>query len=113
MNSNRKKILLPTVTAVGSFFLMIILAASTSPIEKITYAIPMFILLAIFLVSIGYGVTYLHSNTVSPKSRFRILLVSFLLLIALMLRSSQALNLVDALVLIIIGYGLWFYSGRR
>lgn len=114
VNIRQKRILLlPVVTTTGSFLSMIILSMATSPIEKVTYAILFFTLAMVFLVSLGYLLVSLHQGRVSPKSRYRIFILSFLLLVGLMLLSSQALNWVDGVVLVLIGCGLWFYSGQR
>ncbi|MBI5906457.1 hypothetical protein HY857_00190 [Candidatus Saccharibacteria bacterium] len=113
VNIRQKHILLPVVTTTGSFLSMIILAMTTSPIEKVTYAVLFFCLAMVFLVSLGYLLIGLHQGRVSPKNRYRIFILSFLILVGLMLLSSQALNWVDGVVLALIGCGLWFYSGRR
>lgn len=65
------------------------------------------------LISLGYVATYLRWGQVVVKSRYRIVIVASVILIALMLRSSGSLNLAEAFVLIAIGVGLWFYAGRR
>ncbi|PJE65446.1 hypothetical protein COU91_01565 [Candidatus Saccharibacteria bacterium CG10_big_fil_rev_8_21_14_0_10_47_8] len=113
VNIRQKHILLPAVTTTGSFLCMVILAMTTSPIKEVTYAVVFFCLAMIFLVSFGYLLVGLHHGQTGPKSRYRIFTLSFLVLVGLMLLSSQALNWVDGVVLVLIGCGLWFYSGHR
>lgn len=104
---------LPALISVGSFLFMLIFMMLTSPVQTVGYSIVFFVSFAIFIISLGYLFTYLQSGVISGRARYRILIISFLTLIAVMLRSSQSLNLVDAIVLILITVGLLTYSGRR
>jgi hypothetical protein len=113
VNMRHKTLLLPATIAAGSFLSMLILMASTSPMEQIAYTIALFCLMAIFFISVGYFIIRLRHGEVTAKSRYRVFIISFLILVAIMLRSSQALNLVDSLVLVLIAIGIWFYGGRR
>lgn len=108
-----KTLLLPAIIVAGSFLSMLILMAATSPIEQIAYTIVLFSLIAIFFISVGYFIIRLRYDKITTKSRYRVFIISFLALVAIMLRSSQALNFIDSLVLVLIAIGIWFYSGRR
>ncbi|MBX4197292.1 hypothetical protein KW801_01900 [Candidatus Saccharibacteria bacterium] len=90
-----------------------VLMASTNPIDKIIYAVVFFVLALVFLISFGYWVVGAQLGEVSPKNRYRIVAVSLIILTLLMFRSAQSLNWVDALILVLISFGLVFYISRR
>ena len=113
MNKIPKQILLPAATAAGSFLCIFLLTGLTSPINKIGWAMLFFLLLLVFLISFGYLITTIQFGRVSSRAKIRIVMVSTLLLVVIMLRSVQSLNLVDLLVVALIGFGLLFYSNRR
>ena len=92
---------------------MFIFAGLTSPLNKIAYAIVFFTALLIFLVSTGHLVVRLQNGRVEPSTRYYIWTISLLILVAVMLRSAQSLNLVDVMVVGLIAFGLLFYSNRR
>lgn len=102
-----------TFGVVASLLAMVILAATTNPIDNVNYGLVFFGLMAVFLVSAGYLLTRMRWGKVTTKSRSRIFIASSVILIGLMLRSSDSLDWIEALVLLIIGVGLWLYSGRR
>jgi len=56
---------------------------------------------------------YFQSGQVTPKSKYRIFIISIFLLVLAMFRSAQSLSWVDALVLLLVTVGLLFYSSRR
>lgn len=89
------------------------LMLTTNPIDKIIYAVVFFVLALIFLVSAGHLLIRLQTGEVSSKNRYRIVTISLILLTLLMFRSAQSLNWVDALILILISFGLVFYISRR
>ena|SRR3990167_7756704 len=113
MNAQSRHPRLPIFGAVLSLLAMLVLVATTKPIDNISYGVVFFGLLTVFLVSAGYQVTRLRRGAMTTKSRSRIFIVSSVILVALMLRSSGSLDWIETLVLAVIGIGLWFYSGRR
>lgn len=113
MRQRQKHTVLPAGISAGSFLLLLLLATLTSPVRAISYAITFFTILLIFLVSTGYLVISLQNGRVRPKDRYRIFIASLLILVAIMLRSAQSLNLIDAIILLLVGAGLFTYSGRR
>jgi hypothetical protein len=113
MNKIPKQTLLPAALAAGSFSCIILLTGLTSPINKIGWAMLFFLLLLVFLVSLGYLVATIQFGRVSSRTKFRIVIVSILILVAIMLRSVQSLNLIDLVVVGLISFGLLFYSSRR
>lgn len=90
-----------------------VLMMTTSPVDNIIYAAVFFALALIFLISLGYFMVRLQTGEVTPKSKYRIVAISLVLLILLMFRSAQSLTWVDGLILILIGFGLAFYISRR
>ena len=113
VGTRQKHILAPIATATGSFFGAVALASTTTPVDKLSYALFFFVFLLVFLVSVGYLLAGLRWGKASRRGRYRILILSFLIVVALMLRTSGSLQWPEALVLALIGIGLWFYSGRR
>lgn len=113
MTLRRKHTTLPAVICAGSFLCILLLAVLTSPVSAISYAITFFVILLIFLVSTGYCVVIMQNGQIRPKDRYRIFIISLLILVAIMLRSAQSLNLIDAITLLLVGIGLLIYSGRR
>src|SRR5579862_6072612 len=98
----RPKVLLPAVSTAGSFLLLVLLMVSTSPLTNIAYAGLFFILLLLFLISLGHLITVFQSGRVSPKSRGRIISVSTFIVVLLMLRSAGSLSWVGGLILVLI-----------
>jgi amino acid permease len=86
---------------------------STSPIDKAIYAVAFFALALIFMISFGHLIVGLQTGRVSLKNRYRIVTVSLLILILLMFRSTQSLDWQDAVILLLISFGLVFYVSRR
>jgi hypothetical protein len=99
--------------AVLSLAGLIILMMTTNPIDKIIYAVFFFAFSLIFLISAGFLLVGVQLGEVSPKNRYRIIAISLIILTLLMFRSAQSLNWVDALILILISFGLVFYISRR
>ena len=99
--------------ALASFLALVILMISTNPIDKIIYAIVFFVLAMVFMISFGFFFIGLQKGAVGIKDRFRIMAISLIVLTLLMFRSAQSLNWVDALILVLICFGLGFYISRR
>jgi|SRR5579862_8519283 len=100
-------------TALASFVALAILMTTTSPISNVIYAAFFFGLALVFLVSFGYFMVRLQTGDVSPKNRYRIVVISLILLVLLMFRSAQSLSWVDGVILVLISFGLVFYISKR
>jgi amino acid permease len=109
MRTHRTALWLTVVSFVGLVLLML----STSPIDKAIYAVAFFALALIFMVSVGHLVVGLQAGRISLRNRYRIITVSLLILILLMFRSTQSLDWQDAVILLLISFGLVFYISRR
>jgi hypothetical protein len=96
-----------------SFLGLALLMLATNPIDKIIYAVVFFVLALVFLISLGYLLTGIQLGEVTSKNRYRIVAISLIILTLLMFRSAQSLNWVDALILVLISFGLVFYISRR
>jgi hypothetical protein len=99
--------------ALTSFLGLVTIMVSTNPVDKIIYAVVFFGLALIFMISFGFFFIGLQKGVVGSKDRFRIIAVSLIILTLLMFRSAQSLNWVDALILVLICFGLGFYISRR
>jgi hypothetical protein len=99
--------------ALASFLGLVIIMFSTNPVDKIIYAAVFFGLALIFMISFGFFFIGMQKGMVGTKDRFRIIAVSLIILTLLMFRSAQSLNWVDALILVLICFGLGFYISRR
>jgi len=86
---------------------------TTNPIEKVIFAVLFFGLALVFMISLGHLLVRVQVGEVSPKNRYRIIAISLIILILLMFRSGQSLNWVDAVILVLISFGLVFYISRR
>ncbi len=113
MKITDKENILPVSIMTMSLVAIILIMGLTSPVDNIAYAIIFFILMEVFLVSTGYSIVRLQFGVVSPKARYRIIIISSLVLLAVMLRSLQSLNIVDLLIVGLITFGLIFYTSRR
>ena len=109
----RKHLLIPLLLSVASLLFMLVFAGLTSPIDRIAFAIVFFIALLVFLVSLGHLIVLLQNGQISSKSRYRIWIVSLLILVTVMLRSAQSLNIWGLAMVVLIAFGLIFYSSRR
>lgn len=96
-----------------SFTGLAILMVSTNPIDKIIYAVVFFVLALVFLISFGHLIVGVQVGEITSKNRCRIVAISLIILTLLMFRSAESLNWVDALILILISFGLVFYISRR
>lgn len=113
MKSRNRHFLLPATLVVGSFLFLLLIMFLTDPIKNVSYAILFFAFLLILLLSLGHMTAYLWAGRLSPKTRYRILIISVLLVVIAMFRSIGALNWIDLLVMTLLSSGLLFYSGRR
>jgi hypothetical protein len=92
---------------------LLLMLLLTSPLNDLGYIIILFAALFIFLISFGHLLVYIKSDQVSLKSRYRIIIFSFLSVSILMFRSAQSLSLSDLFILVLICFGLIFYSAKR
>jgi len=99
--------------SVISFSAIILLMGLTSPVRNISFALVFFAILFVFLVNFGHLLIYLRKGQLGPKSRSRIVILSVFVVLLLMFSSSQSLNWVDGLILLLVLGGLLFYSSRR
>jgi hypothetical protein len=99
--------------AVLSFAALAALMITTDPLDKIIFAFVFFLLALIFLISFGYLIVGVQTGEISSKNRYRIIALSLLVLTLIMFRSAQSLNWVDAVILLLIAFGLVFYISRR
>ena len=113
MGERREHLKRPLWAALVSAGGLLAFASLTNPKDNISYSLILFAIVLVFLISVGYVLAYLRWGQVTPRGRARILVISTLLTVALMLKSAGSLNGVEGLVLLLIGVGLWFYSGRR
>jgi hypothetical protein len=104
---------LPFWLAAASFAGLVLLMLSTNPIDKIIYAVVFFVVALVFLISFGHLMVRLQVGEVSPKNRYRIVTISLIILTLLMFRSAESLNWVDAVILVLISFGLVFFISRR
>ena len=113
MHVLQKDIVRPALCFAGGLAALVLITLLTSPVQKIGYAILFFAALLFTLVSLGYLVMRLWGAKPSPKNRYRIFIISLFIVVALMFRSAQSLNWTDALIVLLVAFGLLFYGGRR
>jgi hypothetical protein len=104
---------LPFWLSAISFGGLLLLMFTTNPIDKIIYAAVFFVVALVFLISFGHLMVRLQVGEVSPKNRYRIITISLIILTLLMFRSAESLNWVDAVILVLISFGLVFFISRR
>jgi peptidoglycan/LPS O-acetylase OafA/YrhL len=108
-----RKTKLSLISLLLSLLVLAALVGFTSPISNISYALAFFAVAFWFLVSLGHLLIYLRRGKLGAKSRGRIVIVSVFLVLLMMFSSSQSLNWVDGLILLLVLGGLLFYSSRR
>lgn len=113
MKHRNPHLTIPAALSAGSFFGLILIILLSNPVQNVSYALFFFGLLLVLLIGLGHFLTALKPGKTSPKARNRIVTISVLLVIILMFRSAGSLNPVDILVVLLLGGGLLFYSGRR
>jgi len=109
----KKQILRPGIFFAASLLALFLLMLLSSPVNKIGYAVVFFAVLLMALISLGYLLVAIWGAEANAKNRYRIVVVSLFIVIALMFRSAQSFNLVDALIVVLVAFGLLFYGGRR
>jgi hypothetical protein len=107
--SHKKSFWLSAASLLG----LIVLLTSTNPVDRAVYAVFFFALALVFMISLGYLLVGVQLGVVSSKNRYRIAAISLLILTLMMFRSAQSLNWVDAVILLLISFGLVFYISRR
>lgn len=113
MSTRSQRLKLPAVFTAGSFLCLLLIVFLTNPVDDLAYVMLFFFIFLVFLASLGYGLVLMSSESVSKKTRSKILIISSLLALLAMFKSAGALGWADALVLILICSGLIFYSSRR
>jgi succinate dehydrogenase/fumarate reductase cytochrome b subunit len=113
MKHRNSQLVLPAALSAGSFFGLVLIMFLSDPVQNVSYALLFFAILLLLLLGLGHFLMALKPGKTSPKSRSRIFIVSALVVIVLMFRSAGSLNLTDILVMLLLGGGLLFYSGRR
>lgn len=101
------------LAALASLAAMIILAASTNPLDNVIYSTIFFGLALIFMISLGFFLVGVQTGRLSSKNRYRTVTLSLVLVVLLMFRSARSLNWVDGIILALIGFGLVFYISMR
>lgn len=96
-----------------SFVGVVAIMMTTNPFDKIIYAVVFFVLAMVFMVSLGFWLVRLQLGEVSSKNRYRVVALSLVILALLMFRSAQSLSWVDAVILLLITFGMGFYISRR
>lgn len=107
------KIKLSLFFSVISLSALLLLTGLTSPIKNIGFALVFFAVLFVFLVSFSHLLIYFRRGKLGPKTRGRIVILSVFIVLLMMFSSSQSLNWVDGLILLLVLGGLLFYSSRR
>jgi hypothetical protein len=113
MTKSRQRFLIPAAVSAASFLCLLLTLLLTNPLKNLGYIIVLFGSLFVFLISLGLLLAYIRSSQVSIKSRYRITIFSFLFIAILMFRSAQSLNFSDLLILMLICFGLVFYTAKR
>lgn len=108
-----KRVITPGLISLASLIAIILLMGLTNPIDNISFAAVFFILAYIFIYSLIYSVATLQFGKLKHSTKRKIGIISTLLVLVTMLRSLQSFGFVDLLVVILIGFGLIFYVGRR
>lgn len=90
-----------------------IITTLTNPVDNIIFTVMFFVLILVFMISTGILIISGQKAVVTASDRVRIIAVSLVILTLMMFRSAQSLNWVDAVILILICFGLGFYVSRR
>ena len=112
MNTKKSQLRNSALSTAGFFIVLALLTMLSNPLKNASWSLLFFILLLLFLISLGKLILYLHGNDFGPKARRRLVIICLFMVVALMFSSLQALNWVDGLVLLLIGFGAVFYSSR-
>src|SRR3990167_10271945 len=88
---------------------LIILVTTTSPVDKISYAMLFFGLLLLFLISLGHQLQKRFKPNINARDNFRLAVICLGLVSLLMFQSAQSLGWVEGSVLLAVVFGLWFY----
>jgi len=113
MRISKSQLLVPGSILAFSLLGMALLMLLTSPVKQIAYAVIFFGFLLIFLMSLGYLIVRIWGAQTNAKNRYRIVIISLFVVISLMFRSAQSFNWVDAVIVVLVAFGLLFYGGRR
>lgn len=98
---------------VGSFLCLVLCMLLTNPVSSLAILFLFFISLLIFLISFGYTLLFFLHGSVDFRSKNKVYIYSLILVAILMLRSANSLTIIDLLILLLICFGLVFYTLRR
>ena len=107
------RIKLPLSIVCGSLVILTLIFLATTPVNNIVYIALFFVVFFIFINSLLYLMVTLQQGVVGRRSKQRIIFTSTSILALMMFMSTRSLSVVDVLILVLIIYGLYFYSGRR
>lgn len=96
-----------------AFLVALLVMLLTSPARSIGFTLVFFAAFFGLLVGLGHLIIYIRRGEMSRQARGRIIILSVFLTLLLMFRSTQSLNWIDALILILVVAGLLFYSSHR
>ena len=113
MKTRNRHFLFPATLFAASFLSLLAIILLSNPLDNVSYAILFFAVLLILLLSLGHLLLGLSGHRAGRKARSRIAIISVLLITLLMFRSADSLNWIDLVVVVLLGLGLLFYSGRR
>ena len=104
---------LPAIFTAGSLFCLLGLLFLTSPIVNIFSAVVFFVLLLVFFISVAIWVVKVKKQRLTPSNKYKIVILSLLVVIGLMFKSVQSLNWINAFMLVFIVVGSGAYISRR
>jgi hypothetical protein len=108
-----QKTKLPALIFAGSFLCLLAITMTKNPTQSVGIVMVVFLLLMVIIFCLGYILLILRAGSVGRRGLQKLAIFSIGLIFALMLKSADSLNVIDAIVLFMITIGLLFYSGRR
>lgn len=92
---------------------IILLVSLTSPASNILMGLIFFILALIFLISLSYLLLGLGGRKIGRRGKLTAVVISVFVILGLMFMSVQSLNWATGLTLVLLAFGMLFYTSRR
>jgi len=113
MTFTKSNFLVPAIFMAGSFLSLLLCMLLTNPMSNVAYLIIYFLSLLVFLVSLGNFLVLLRYGAINANRRNKIYILSILFVAVVMFSSAQSLSLADFFILVLITFGMLFYSSKR
>src|ERR1051325_7646573 len=97
VETRRQKIKLPGFIFAGSFLILLAITMTKNPTQSVGIVMLVFLLLMVLIFCLGYILLILRAGSIGRRGLQQLAIISIGLIFALMLKSADSLNIIDAI----------------